>query len=72
MQSRKRKLRELYAVATEQDGLPNHDFSDPDAPPTTPAEAKFLIGCDILQYVPPILLTAFSFCLRRDFVALNA
>lgn len=51
MLSRKRKLRELFAVATEEDGIPNHDFSNPDAPPITPAEAKFLIDTDILQYV---------------------
>jgi chromatin modification-related protein VID21 len=49
VQSRKRKLRELFAVATDEDAIPNHDFSNPDAPPTTPAEAKFLIECDILQ-----------------------
>ena len=49
--SRKRKLRELFAVATDQDGIPNFDFSNPDAPPATPAEAKFLIDSDILQYV---------------------
>ena len=49
MQSRKRKLRELFAVATDEDAIPNHDFSNPDAPPTTPAEAKFLIEYDILQ-----------------------
>ncbi|KAK3313756.1 hypothetical protein B0H66DRAFT_643249 [Apodospora peruviana] len=47
--SRKRKLRELFAVATEEDGIPNHDFSNPDAPPTTTAEAKFLFESDILQ-----------------------
>jgi chromatin modification-related protein VID21 len=47
--SRKRKLRELFAVATEVDGVPNLDFSDPDAPATTQAEAKFLFDSDILQ-----------------------
>ncbi|OIW33684.1 hypothetical protein CONLIGDRAFT_652181 [Coniochaeta ligniaria NRRL 30616] len=47
--SRKRKLRELFAVATEVDGIPNFDFSDPDAPPTTQSEAKFLWDSDILQ-----------------------
>ncbi|KAJ9151730.1 chromatin modification-like protein vid21 [Pleurostoma richardsiae] len=47
--SRKRKLRELFAVATEVNGIPDHDFSNPDAPPTNPAEAKFLFECDILQ-----------------------
>ncbi|KAM7192782.1 chromatin modification-related protein eaf-1 [Naviculisporaceae sp. PSN 640] len=47
--SRKRKLRELYAVATAEDGIPNFDFSDPDAPPPTEAEGKFLLECDISQ-----------------------
>lgn len=47
--SRKRKLRELFAVATQVEGIPNFDFTDPDAPPTNPAEAKFLLDCDILQ-----------------------
>jgi len=51
VQTRKRKLRELYAVATDENALPNHDFSDPDAPPTRPDEAKFLNDCDILKYV---------------------
>lgn len=49
--SRKRKLRELFAVASVVDGVPNYNFKDPDAPPTTPAESQFLIDCDILQYV---------------------
>ncbi|KAK4217388.1 chromatin modification-related protein eaf-1 [Rhypophila decipiens] len=47
--SRKRKLRELFAVAADQDGIPNFDFSDPDAQPKAEAEAKFLFECDILQ-----------------------
>jgi len=59
VQTRKRKLRELYAVATGDDGIPNHDFSNPDAPPTTPAEEKFLFECDILQYVSPFILDRF-------------
>jgi hypothetical protein len=51
--SRKRKLRELFAVATdEHDGIPDLDSSDPDAPPTRPAESKFLAEFDICQYVP--------------------
>ncbi|KAK5653138.1 hypothetical protein OQA88_9237 [Cercophora sp. LCS_1] len=45
--SRKRKLRELFAVATERDAIPNHDLSNPDASPTAPAEAKFLAECDL-------------------------
>ena len=57
--SRKRKLRELFAVATDEDGIPDHDFSDPDAPTTTPAEKTFLIESDILRYVlPPLRLIA--------------
>ncbi|KAL2020360.1 hypothetical protein VTK56DRAFT_8489 [Thermocarpiscus australiensis] len=48
-QSRKRKLRELFAIATHEDGIPDYDFSNPDLPPATPAEAKFLIENDILQ-----------------------
>ena len=50
--SRKRKLRELFAIATEADGIPNpnYDLTDPDAPPTTAAEAQFLLECDILRY----------------------
>jgi chromatin modification-related protein VID21 len=42
-------LRELFAVATQVDGIPNFDFSDPDAPPATQAEAQFLFDNDILQ-----------------------
>jgi hypothetical protein len=49
--SRKRKLRELFAVATIEDGIPNFDFSDPDAPSTTPDEETFLNESDILRYV---------------------
>jgi chromatin modification-related protein VID21 len=51
VRSRKRKLRELFAIATEVDGIPNFDFSDPDALPTTETESKFLAECDISQYV---------------------
>jgi hypothetical protein len=57
--SRKRKLRQLFLVATEADGLPSVDISNPDAPPATPAEILFLQGCDILQYVLPVLSTPF-------------
>ena len=46
--SRKRKLRELFAVATGEDGFPSFDFSDADAPPLTPFEQKFLNECDLL------------------------
>jgi chromatin modification-related protein VID21 len=55
VKSRKRKLRELFAIATEVDGIPNFDFSDADALPTTEAESKFLADCDITQYVPLLL-----------------
>ncbi|KAK1599073.1 uncharacterized protein LY79DRAFT_505271 [Colletotrichum navitas] len=47
--SRKRKLRQLFAVATESDALPTNDFANPDAPPTSAAELQFLQTCDILQ-----------------------
>ncbi|KAI0128508.1 hypothetical protein BJ170DRAFT_331793 [Xylariales sp. AK1849] len=47
--SRKRKLRELFAVATAGDGLPNFSLEQPDAPPVNPSESKFLDGCDISQ-----------------------
>ncbi len=46
--SRKRKLRELFAIATESQGIPNHSFDDPDATPATPAESQFLLDSDIL------------------------
>jgi chromatin modification-related protein VID21 len=52
--SRKRKLRELFAVATHAEGLPHDGFSKPDAPPSTQAELDFLQGNDILQYVGAI------------------
>jgi len=51
VRSRKRKLRELFAVATDGQGIPNQNFQDPDATPTTPAESQFLTATDILQYV---------------------
>ncbi|KAK4447036.1 chromatin modification-related protein eaf-1, partial [Podospora aff. communis PSN243] len=47
VRSRKRKLRELYAIATVEDAIPSFDFCDPDAPPTTPAEQKFLDDTDL-------------------------
>ncbi|WYZ40098.1 hypothetical protein EsH8_IV_000439 [Colletotrichum jinshuiense] len=47
--SRKRKLRQLFAVATEGDALPTNDFANPDAPSATAAEFQFLQGCDISQ-----------------------
>ncbi|GJN66616.1 MYB and HSA domain-containing protein [Purpureocillium lilacinum] len=47
--SRKRKLRELFAVATQVDPLPDHGLANPDAPAATPAEWQFLQASDILQ-----------------------
>lgn len=62
--SRKRKLRELFAVATHVDALPQDVSANPDAPSATAAEWQFLQLNDILQYVlptpPPIL-----FCILR-------
>ncbi|KAM0436092.1 hypothetical protein ACHAPT_002984 [Fusarium lateritium] len=47
--SRKRKLRELFAVATQSEGLPHPVLTNPDAPTTTPAEWQFLQANDISQ-----------------------
>ncbi|KAH6969702.1 hypothetical protein DER45DRAFT_639828 [Fusarium avenaceum] len=47
--SRKRKLRELFAVATQSEGLPLPVLTNPDAPTTTTAEWKFLQANDIIQ-----------------------
>ena len=66
--SRKRKLREVFAVATDEDGIPNYDFGDPDAPAATPAEERFLTQFDIAQYVPLSRHIVFV-SLRRDCVA---
>lgn len=52
--SRKRKLRELFAVATHVEGLPHDGFTKVDAPATTQAEADFLQANDILQYAGAI------------------
>lgn len=51
VRSRKRKLRELYAVATDGDGALHLNKFDVDAPPSTTGETKFLLDTDILQYV---------------------
>jgi hypothetical protein len=48
--SRKRKLREIYAISGTEDAIPN-SFATLEAPPTTTAETKFLELSDILQYV---------------------
>ncbi|UZP41365.1 hypothetical protein NXS19_009181 [Fusarium pseudograminearum] len=47
--SRKRKLRELFVVATQSEGLPHPVLTNPDAPTTTPAEWQFLQANDINQ-----------------------
>ncbi|PHH62910.1 hypothetical protein CDD81_6543 [Ophiocordyceps australis] len=47
--SRKRKLRELFAVATHVSTLPNDGFANPDAPAATAAEWQFLQASDIMQ-----------------------
>lgn len=49
--SRKRKLRELFAVATQTQPLPQQAHALPDAPAATTAEWQFLQTNDILQYV---------------------
>lgn len=46
--ARKRKLRELYAVATESDGIPSYDTTSLDAKPPNAAETQFLFQTDIL------------------------
>lgn len=51
--SRKRKLRELFAVATQVESLPHPVLTNPDAPTSTQAEWGFLQANDIFQYVPP-------------------
>lgn len=61
VKSRKRKLRELYHVATDGDGSPADDLTDLNAPPTTPAEAKFLLESDLLQYVCSVGFCHFFF-----------
>lgn len=62
--SRKRKLRELFAVATQSEGLPHPVLTNPDAPTTTPAEWQFLQANDIFQYVATIDPTPFVDILR--------
>ncbi|RFU26753.1 hypothetical protein B7463_g9586, partial [Scytalidium lignicola] len=47
--SRKRKLREFFAVCDAQGPLPQITYLDVDAPPTSATEAHFLDVCDILQ-----------------------
>jgi hypothetical protein len=52
--SRKRKLRELYAIATAPDGVPNLDLTIADVPPTTQGERDFLEASELLLYVENI------------------
>ena len=49
--SRKRKLREFFAVCDNDGPIPQINLSNVDAPPTNAAEAHFLEVTDILQYV---------------------
>lgn len=48
--SRKRKLREFFAVCDNDGPIPQINLSNVDAPPTNAAEAHFLEVTDILQY----------------------
>ncbi|KAI1004037.1 Chromatin modification-related protein [Podosphaera aphanis] len=50
VKSRKRKLREIFAVCESESLIPQLDVSNPDAPPINPAEAHFLEVTDILQH----------------------
>lgn len=49
--SRKRKLRELYAICDNDGPVPQHSVSNPDVPYTTTGEKQFLEISDISQYV---------------------
>ena len=49
--SRKRKLRELYAVCDNEGPIPQITYSNPDEPPNTLAENRFLEVTDLLKYV---------------------
>ena len=57
--SRKRKLHELWVVATHADTLPHDAFENTEAPTSTPAEWQFLQANDVLQYVRTIDLDGF-------------
>ena len=57
--ARKRKLRELYSVATEADAAPNPIFKDGDATAASPPELSFLLDSDILRYVKQRVLYPF-------------
>ncbi|RKF79566.1 Chromatin modification-related protein eaf-1 [Golovinomyces cichoracearum] len=49
VKSRKRKLRELFAICDNGSPIPQLDISNPDTPPINSAEAQFLEITDILQ-----------------------
>jgi chromatin modification-related protein VID21 len=49
--SRKRKLREFFAVCDNDGPIPQIKYSHPDAPATSIAENRFLEVTDILKYV---------------------
>lgn len=49
--SRKRKLREFFAVCDNEGPLPQISLANIDAPPTSAAEKEFLDVSDILLYV---------------------
>lgn len=49
VKSRKRKLREFFAVCDNGSPIPQLDISNPDTPPINSAEAHFLDVTDILQ-----------------------
>lgn len=51
--SKKRKLHELYCVATQVGALPVVDTAGVGTHPTTEEEARFLDDNAVLQYVPP-------------------
>lgn len=51
VRSRKRKIRELFAVATVEDGIPSVSLVNLDAPPTNAAESKYLDASDLSKYV---------------------
>ena len=49
--ARKRKLRELFSVATEADAAPNPTYKDGDASAASPPELSFLLDSDLLRYI---------------------
>lgn len=64
--SRKRKLREFFAVTNQVDPLPQDAFANPDAPATTAAEWQFLQTSEILQFVYTFSEMTLSCCKRRQ------